>query len=133
MDPQSLVSTETYQLLLKLGLLAARKLQLKKAQAILTPLADCRPESEVPWVYLSIAQTYDMRPFVAVKTLKNEALKRQPDSELAQVYLALALRCIGEREEAMRLLSRLVNSQEPSIASFAKQLSEMSFPLDNQK
>lgn len=103
-------STELVQRLMEVGYVAAGNGYSKQAEAIFAGVQAVRPESELPSIGLAVMQLNAGLCEVAVKTLEEEGLKRNPDSELVQSFLGLALKLGGQSARSEQVLQKVIAS-----------------------
>jgi len=119
------LKTETVQRLMEIGYVAAGYGFLRQAEAIFTGVQAVRSESEMPAIGLAIAQMNAGLCEVAVKTLEANALGMNPDSELAQSFLGLALKLSGQGARSEQILRNVAQSgKHQEAVAMAKSLLE---------
>lgn len=119
------LKTETVQRLMEVGYVATGYGFLRQAEAIFAGVQAVRSDSEMPAIGLAVAQLNAGLCEVAVKTLENDALGKNPDSELAQSFLGLALRMAGQNARSEQILKKLAESgKNQEAVAMAKSLLE---------
>lgn len=97
-------STELVRTLMEVGYVAIGFGRFADAETIFAGVQAARPESELPAIGRAVVRLNSGRPQDAVRLLEGEALKRNPDSDLAKSFLGLALKQTGENSRSRQLL-----------------------------
>lgn len=118
-------STELVRTLMEVGYLAIGFGRFADAETIFAGVQAARPESELPAIGRAVVRLNTGRPQDAVKLLSDEALRRNPDSDLAKSFLGLALKQNGENSRSQQLLQEVAdrNANAEAVA-LAKSLLE---------
>ena len=94
-------------LLAEIGFIAVNSDYRKDAMAIVNALRKVRPKSAVPIVIEALVKISRKDNIEAIKLLRNEALKLEPDHQVAKITLAEALKNMGHNSEAEELLKQI--------------------------
>ena len=106
---------------MEVGFLAAGYGFHKQAETIFRGLQGARPDSESPLIGLAFTYLSSNRPQQAAEVLEQQALKLNPDSDLAKVYLGWAHKNTGAASRAEALLREVVSSDSnPAATALAK-------------
>ncbi len=109
-------------LILEAGYLYMEMQKYKEADEVFSGVAALVPHSDVPWVCLSNLAVSQGKYDRALKHLK-EALKRQPDSALAEAHHGETLIFLKKKDDARVALKRAVSLDPDGPAgAFAKSL-----------
>lgn len=98
------------------GYLAAGSGMTNKAVEIFEGVAAARPESEFPDIGRSFAYLCGGDIPEAIRILNEEALVKNPESDLAKSFIGLCLKKGGLNAEANELLSGVVDEGSDSTA-----------------
>ncbi len=121
-----------WSLLLDAGYLAMSVGLLESATKIFQGLAIYRPTSEHPIIGLALTLIRRRRLPEAMDQLRNIALKLNPESQIAQAVLGLALKIGGNRAEAETLFRQIVQAnRDPEAVKFAQGFLQSSESLEN--
>jgi len=124
-------ASSTIKLLMECGYLAACEGRTQEAAIIFQGVQAVRPSSELPAVGLGFAYLNAGYFPQAVAVLKNEALKRNPESSSAKAFLGIALKNLGYHDEADRLFSQIIEkNDEEAPVRLAKQLIHKTDPKE---
>jgi len=93
----------------------------KEAKELFEGLCVLAPDSEVPLVALGNAEFCQGKVSKSIKFYER-ALKVDPESAFAQVYLGEALFFSGKKEEAMGILSSVSENEKGGAGEFARAL-----------
>ncbi|MEI6413241.1 MAG: tetratricopeptide repeat protein [Pseudomonadota bacterium] len=110
------ISSEWVRRIGEVGFLAAGHGQVEAAHRIFDGLVAIRPDSEYPWIGKAIAELQVGRETEALRLLRDEAIKRNPHSPEAQVFVGLALKRAGRGSEAEATL-QAVSKAHPEQAA----------------
>jgi len=125
------IATSTLKLLMECGYLAACEGRTQDAVIVFEGIQAVRPSSELPAVGQGFAYLNAGQFPQAVAVLKNEALKRNPESSSAKAFLGIALKNLGYHDEADRLLAQVIESNDDEAAvRLAKQLIHKTDPKE---
>lgn len=112
---------DLYKLLMRVGFLAADCASTPVAEKLFQAVLLAKPSSEAPLIGLAYNAILAGRFDEAIQLLKEKALKLNPESSSAKVYLGLALGCKGEKEASNTILAEVASqSEDTSTANFAK-------------
>jgi predicted Zn-dependent protease len=95
--------------------------RFKEARAVFEGLHALAPASEVPLVAIGNVDFCENRVPAAIRDYR-EALKLDPESLFAKVYLGEALIFEGEREEGVALLDEVARADRGGAGDFARAL-----------
>lgn len=120
------ISTDLVKLLMEIGYVAVGSGLSAEAAAIFAGVEAARPESELPAIGLAVSQMNSGRADEAVRTLRDKALVRKPDSQIAKSFLGLALKLAGFQADSRALLSEVVqaNAHAEAVAMAQSLLAE---------
>lgn len=117
---QSILDEQQLQQLAEIGFMAAGRGFGEQARAIFDGLAASKPESEVPAIGIAVLQMCQGDPELAATTLRDRALRLNPDSDHAKCFLGMALRMAGRNGEATGILEDVAaNSGDETVRSLA--------------
>jgi len=116
------VAQSEIALLLEAGYLYLEMQKYKEAEEVFAGVAALVPHSDVPWVCLGNLATSQGKYDRALKHHK-EALKRQPESALAEAHQGETLIFLKKRDDARAALKRAVSlDPDGPSGAFAKSL-----------
>jgi tetratricopeptide (TPR) repeat protein len=119
----SQLSSELAQKLIEIGFIASNRGYFKEAEAIFNGLISARPMSEYPLIGLAFNHMNSGNTVLGMKILADQALKLNPDSQMAQLYLGLAMRLSNLNSYAEDILSQVVeNGKDPQAVNAAQLL-----------
>jgi predicted Zn-dependent protease len=95
--------------------------RFKEAREIFEGLAVIEPESDVPLIAVGNVDFCENKIDKAVKRYE-QALKLDPESVFAKVYLGEALVFMGKREDGVKLLSEVKRNDRGGAGEFATAL-----------
>jgi hypothetical protein len=109
------IDTKLIRLLMEVGYLAGGHGFFKESETIFEGLKAVRSESEYPIIGLAITKMNAKKNDEAVEILREQALKLNPDSDMAKCFLGLSLKLSGMNHESRKVLEDVVengNSEE---------------------
>ena len=111
------IDAGSLQLLMEVGFLAGGYGYLGEAEIIFDGLKAVRPQNESPLIGLAFAKMNNNQMDEAIRILEEEALKVNPQSDLARSFLGLALKLSGRVEQCLPILREVVerNSDEAAV------------------
>ena len=95
--------------------------RFKEARALFEGLAALAPDSDVPYVAIGNVDFCEGKIPKAIKRYR-QALKLDPASVFAKVYLGEALLFAGKRGEAMKLIAEVTKEDQGGAGEFARAL-----------
>ena len=101
--------TDMLTTLMEIGHLAGGYGFFAESETIFAGLAAARPNSALPHIGRAVAHLNAHRPEEAVRILREQALERDPTSELARGFLGLSLMLAGFRHEGERVIQVLLD------------------------
>ncbi|MBF0103127.1 MAG: hypothetical protein HQK77_19685 [Desulfobacterales bacterium] len=110
------ITSELLQLLMEIGYLAGGYGLLNDSETIFEAIKSVRPESEYPLIGLAVTKMNANNNEDAIAILKNQALKVNPQSDLARSFLGLALKHAGYGSESQSVLQEVLNSGKDAVA-----------------
>jgi Flp pilus assembly protein TadD len=110
------IDRELLQILMQSGYLAGGYGFFSEAETIFQGVMAARPESEYPVIGLAVSKMSAGRNDDAVKILHNQALKLNPESDLARSFIGLALKLGGLNEESLTMLKDVVAAGKDETA-----------------
>lgn len=102
--------------MMEIGMLASGHGFVEEAESIFSGLQEMRPEREEPIIGRALLKMNTGKPDEAVRILRDEAIKKNPKSDLAHAYLALALKLAGQVAEGLKVAEELSAKAENSEA-----------------
>jgi hypothetical protein len=119
---------EWLQLLMQIGYAACGRGRPAQALAIFEGIAAVRPNSELPLIGLSMALVNGGKLSAALKLLTEEALPRNPKSQITKVMCGMIHRMAGQFAVSDRLLDEVVaDGTDAEATEFARQLKTENF------
>lgn len=117
-------STESVQRLMEIGFIAAGNGLLADAEAIFQGVQAARPESELPLVGRAFIRM-NARQHRDAALLLQQAMEKNPDSDLAMSFLGAALQMSGMNQASRDVLQQVIaeNGNEQAV-ELAKALLE---------
>jgi predicted Zn-dependent protease len=109
------------QVMMEAGYIFMGMHRFKEARAMFEGLAAIAPESEVPLVALGNVDFCENRLLGAIRHYK-QALKLDPASVFAKVYMGEAIFFAGEREKGLELLAEVAKADRGGAGDFARAL-----------
>jgi predicted Zn-dependent protease len=109
------------QVMMEAGYIYMGMRRFKEARALFEGLSAITPSSEIPHVALGNVDFCENRLLQAIKHYK-AALKLDPESVFAKVYMGEALIFAGEREQGMELLAEVAKRDKGGAGEFARAL-----------
>ncbi len=107
--------------LLDIGYLAMSLGMFDRAIGIFQGLAAYRPQSEHPVIGHALTLLRLRKRTEAIDLLRNEALKRNPESDLAKGIYGLALQLSGNKIESEIIFNQVVKAnRDPEAVKFAR-------------
>lgn len=118
------IAAENLRLLLEIGILAGARGMVEPSRTIFKGLRAIRPQNEMPVIGDAMTSMQRGQNREASQYLL-EALKLNPDSDLAKSFLGLALSRLGETKHATDVLEHVVaEGVDPAATRMAKGLLE---------
>jgi hypothetical protein len=109
----TVLTSEQVRLLAEIGFMAAGAGLGRVSEAIFDGLRVLRPQQPFPYIGLAWARQCAGRIEDAIRILREDGLRANPDNDEIQVFLGLAL-CIGQRSaESERVLSAVLAKPGP--------------------
>jgi predicted Zn-dependent protease len=115
------LSREHLGIMMEAGYIYIGMRRFKEARALFEGLIVLAPESDVPLVALGNVDFCEGKIPKAVKNY-NQALKIDPTSLFAKIYLGEALLFDGKRDEAMSLIKEVASADKGGAGEFARAL-----------
>ena len=116
------VPAQAIRRLMEIGIAAAGAGLATDALTIFEGIEAVRPGSEGPAVGLAILQMNNAAYDAAVKTLREEALAKNPASVEVKMLLGVALKLAGRSAECERVIKELAASSDARAQALAKNL-----------
>jgi hypothetical protein len=124
------VDSKSLQLLMELGFLAGGYGYMHEAEVIFEGLKAIRPENESPLIGLAFARMNNNQMEDSIRILETEALRVNPNSDLARAFLGFALKLTGRVEQSHVLLKQVVErNRDQAAVNMAKGILEEIHPL----
>jgi thioredoxin-like negative regulator of GroEL len=115
--------SEALRLLSEIGYAAAQHGLGRQAEPVFRALELCRPKSAAAGVGRALVALNRGQAEEAVRVLRQEALRAEPDSRSARALLGLALRLAGLSHESRQVLEALVaDDGEDNSARMAREI-----------
>ena len=95
--------------------------RFKEARALFEGLAALAPDSDVPYVAMGNVDFCEGKIPKAIKRYQ-QALKLDPASVFAQIYLGEALLFAGQRDEALKIIASVAKEDRGGAGEFARAL-----------
>ena len=117
-------STESVQRLMEIGFVAVGNGLLTDAEAIFAGVQAVRPDSELPLIGRAFVRMNARQYREAVRLLQ-QAMEKNPESDLAMGFLGAALKLSGMNQTSREVLQQVIdaNGSEEAVA-LAKSLLE---------
>ena len=112
------------RLLGEIGLMAAGRGMVREAEAIAAGFEAWRPESALAGMIRALGAMGRGRDEEAVRLLRRDALRAEPDSADAKALLGLALERAGYRQAAAAVLDPLASGDAGSAGGLARAVLE---------
>ncbi len=109
------------QVMMEAGYVYLGMRRFKEARALFEGLKVLAPESDVPLVAIGNVDFCENKVHQAVKHY-HKALKLDPESVFAKVYLGEALFFEGKRDEGLELLNEVARADRGGAGDFARAL-----------
>jgi len=110
------IDAKKLRLLMQVGFLAGEYGFSGDAETIFEGVRAVRPESESPLIGLAFAKMSSDQMEESIRILEEEALKLNPESDLARGFLGMALKFSGRTEECSRLMKEVVDRNRDEAA-----------------
>lgn len=112
-----ILSTEAARLLASLGMLGLSRGAIPQAETVFKALSLARPDQEIGPVGegLSLLAKGQARDAIV-------RLRQAPPTDSASLFLAMAYRQIGERDEAQDILENLLTTDNQAVRQLAGQM-----------
>lgn len=110
------IETKLIQLLMEAGYLAGGYGFFGESERIFEGIRAVRPESELPLIGLAVSKINEGKHAEASRILWDQALKLNPDSDLAKSFLGLSLKVGGLNSESRALLREVVEANRDEVA-----------------
>lgn len=107
---------ELVQLLMEVGYVAAGNGFYKEAVVIFEGVRAIRPDSPFPEIGAAVLELNRRRANRAITILRDSALVKDPESDLAKSFLGLALRQAGYTQQSRNLLEEVVAANRDPVA-----------------
>ncbi len=108
------IPKESLQLLMEVGYLGAQNLMPDLAEKVFIGIAAVRPQSELPYIGLSVCAMAKSNYHLAGYILGKKALPLNPKSSYTKNFLSLALARTGYNHQAVTLLEEVINEAKDS-------------------
>jgi Flp pilus assembly protein TadD len=119
------IEKELLQILMESGYLAGGYGFFAEAEVIFKGIMAARPESEYPLIGLAVSKMNAGKNDEAVKILHKQALKLNPESDLARSFIGLALKLGGLNDESLTVLGEVVAAgRDETAVKMARSLME---------
>lgn len=116
------------RLLAEIGFVATACGLWSHAELIFNGVRAVRPESEFPVISQALARMTVGDDLKAIALLRDTALQINPENELAQSFLCLALKRSGQEKEATPLIESIISkASDPRAIEIAKIVQEGQF------
>lgn len=111
------IQTEVIQLLMEAGYLAGGYGLYKESEDIFEGIRAIRPDSELPIIGLAVTKMNAGKNTESARMLWEQALKINPESDLAKSFLGLALKLSNLNSESETVLKEVIDTgkNEPAI------------------
>ena len=117
------IDAKSLQLLMEAGMLAAGYGYMPESETIFEGLKAVRPESESPLIGLAFTKMSTRQVDEAIRILDEQALKINPDSDLARAFLGLAYKLAGRGELSDSMVNQVLDSnRDPAAVNLAKSI-----------
>ncbi|WP_417796432.1 tetratricopeptide repeat protein [Terasakiella pusilla] len=116
------ISTDDLKVLMEAGFLAANGGMTKQAQTIFEGVLAVRPESEYAYIGQAVTLLTSEKHDEAIKVLRDDALRINPDCLQAKMILAMTLKLAGRGSECDRVVDQLHRSGDSAAKEFANAL-----------
>ena len=116
------ISTDDLKILMEAGFLAANGGMTKHAQKIFEGVLAVRPDSEYAYIGQAVTLLAANQHDDAIKILRDEALRINPDCLQAKMILAMTLKMAGRGGECDRVVDQLHRSGDNAAKEFANSL-----------
>ncbi|MDR2776542.1 MAG: hypothetical protein LBB17_00640 [Puniceicoccales bacterium] len=115
------VSTEMVRCLMDIGYVATGRGLQSQATSIFNGVVAARPSSELPLIGLAVCKLNFGYVVDAAKILAEQALKLNPNSGTAKCFLAVAIKALGQEQEACDLMHQVCDdTTEPAAKAMAE-------------
>ncbi|MDR1457823.1 MAG: hypothetical protein LBI47_03185 [Puniceicoccales bacterium] len=98
------ISTEMVQCLMEIGYVAIGRGFQSQAINVFKGIIAARPSSELPLIGLAVCKLNFGYIIEAAKILAEQALRLNPNSGIAKCFLAIAVKALGNEQEACDLM-----------------------------
>ena len=110
------IETRLIQRLMEAGYLAGGYGYFNESMRIFEGIKAVRPDSELPLIGMAVSAMNAGKNHEAIKILWEQALKLNPDSDLAKSFLGLALKLSGLNAESQIMLKEVINGGKNEAA-----------------
>lgn len=95
----------------------------EEADQIFSGVRVCRPDSPYPDIGMAVLEISRGHYKKAVRMLRTQALKKDPENDLARCFIGLALTKAGTPEKSAELYEHVINAQrDPQAVALATAL-----------
>lgn len=115
------IQKEHLGVMMEAGYILIGMRRYKEARELFEGLASLAPDSDIPQVALGNVEFCEGRLARAI-VLYKRALKLDPESVFAKVYLGEALLFAGKKDEAMELIGSVADADKSGAGEFARAL-----------
>ena len=113
------------QLLMEIGYLAGGHGFFDESEIIFEGVKAARPDSEYPLIGLAVTKMNIGDYAEAARILGQEALKKNPESDLAMSFLGLVLKLSGLTSESEQIMSQVIEAdRDQEAVNMAKSVLE---------
>ena len=110
------ISSEMLQTLGEIAYVATACGLWNHADEIFNGIKAVRPWSELPMISQALARMTVCDDGRAIEILSNEALKMNPDNQIAKTFLGMALKRCGFAQKAEKVLNEVIESNQDARA-----------------
>jgi Flp pilus assembly protein TadD len=110
------IEPKLIQMLMEAGYLAGGYGFFEESQRIFEGIRAARPDSELPLIGLALSKINEGKHEEASRILWDQALKLNPESDLAKSFLGLSLKLGGLTSESRTLLQEVVDADRDDAA-----------------
>ncbi|MDR1528685.1 MAG: hypothetical protein LBS22_03840 [Puniceicoccales bacterium] len=115
------VSTEVVRCLMDIGYVAVGRGLQSQATNIFNGIIAARPSSELPLIGLAVCKLNFGYVVDAAKILAEQALRLNPNSGIAKCFLAVAIKALGNEQEACDLMHQICDdTTDPAAKAMAE-------------
>lgn len=117
------IEDKLLKLLMEVGYLGCGYGYFKDAVTVFGGLETLCPNSDSPFIGLAVATISRGHYEKAVEILRDQVLKKFPDSDMSRSFLGFALKITGKRTESEAILDEVVrNNRDEAAVNLAKAL-----------